>query len=165
MNVISPKELSDASAVTAMILAAEKIEDDSPVNAGRDDRITMNQAAGPIFEILGWKTKASQHDTTKPQGVASRAADLTTTFLLSDLSSLGVFPVRFRTRQDITMCIAAELLSEIPKPTPEMRQYRWYRKDGIERTYPTSDKRKKTLQHRRSSQAATSMLCADNFIR
>jgi len=48
--VISLKELSDASAITAMILAAEKIEDDSPVNAGRDDSITMNQASGLVFE-------------------------------------------------------------------------------------------------------------------
>ena len=48
--MISLKELSDASAITAMILAAEKIEDDSPVNAGRDDSITMNQASGLVFE-------------------------------------------------------------------------------------------------------------------
>ena len=75
--MISLKELSDASAITAMILAAEKIEDDSPVNAGRDDRITMNQAADLVFEISDWKPKTLQHDTTKPQGVASRAADLT----------------------------------------------------------------------------------------
>ena len=63
--------------VDALVLAAEKIEDGSPVNAGRDDRITMNQAVDLIFEILGWNPKALQHDTTKPQGVASRAADLT----------------------------------------------------------------------------------------
>jgi len=63
--------------VDALILAAEKIEDGSPVNAGRDDRITMNQTAEVIFDILGWKPKSLHHDTSKPQGVASRAADLT----------------------------------------------------------------------------------------
>ena len=63
--------------VDAMILAAEKIEDGSPVNAGRDDRITINQAAELIFDIVGWKPKRIKHDLSKPQGVASRAADLT----------------------------------------------------------------------------------------
>lgn len=62
--------------VDAMILAAEKIEDGSAVNAGRDDRITINQAAELIFDIIGWKPNKIIHDLTKPQGVASRAADL-----------------------------------------------------------------------------------------
>jgi UDP-glucose 4-epimerase len=63
--------------VDALILAAEKIEDGSPVNAGRDDRITINQAAELIFDIVGWRPRRIKHDLTKPQGVASRAADLT----------------------------------------------------------------------------------------
>ncbi len=63
--------------VDAMILAAEKIEDGSPVNAGRDDRITVNQAAEFIFSIVGWRPRQIKHDLAKPQGVASRAADLT----------------------------------------------------------------------------------------
>jgi len=63
--------------VDALILAAEKIEDASPVNAGRDDRITLNQAAELIFKIIGWRPKRIKHDLSKPQGVASRAADLT----------------------------------------------------------------------------------------
>jgi len=62
--------------VDCMILAAEKIEDGSPVNAGRDDRITINQAAELIFDIVGWRPKYIKHDLSKPQGVASRAADL-----------------------------------------------------------------------------------------
>lgn len=62
--------------VDAMILAAEKIEDGSPVNAGRDDRITINQAAELVFDIVGWSPKKTTHDLSKPQGVASRAADL-----------------------------------------------------------------------------------------
>jgi len=63
--------------VDAMILAAEKIEDGSPVNAGRDDRITINQAAELIFDIVGWRPKSIKYDLSKPVGVASRAADLT----------------------------------------------------------------------------------------
>ncbi len=60
-----------------MILAAEKIEDGTPVNAGRDDRITINRAAELIFRIVGWRPRRILHDLSKPQGVASRAADLT----------------------------------------------------------------------------------------
>ena len=63
--------------VDAMILAAEKIEDGTPINAGRDDRITLNQAAGLVFDIVGWRPKEIKHDLSMPQGVASRAADLT----------------------------------------------------------------------------------------
>jgi len=63
--------------VDAMILAAEKIEDGSPVNSGRDDRITINQAADLVFDITGWRPSRIKRDLSKPQGVASRAADLT----------------------------------------------------------------------------------------
>lgn len=62
--------------VDALILAAEKIEDGSPVNAGRDDRITLNQAAELVFDITGWRPKRIKHDLSKPMGVASRAANL-----------------------------------------------------------------------------------------
>jgi len=61
----------------AMLLAAEKIEDGSPVNAGRSDRITLDQAANLIFDITGSKPKEINHDLSKPEGVASRATDLT----------------------------------------------------------------------------------------
>jgi UDP-glucose 4-epimerase len=63
--------------VDALVLAAEKIEDGSPVNAGRDDRITINQAAELVFGIGRWRPRQVHHDLSKPQGVASRAADLT----------------------------------------------------------------------------------------
>ena len=63
--------------VDALILASEKIEDGSPLNAGRDDRLTLNEAAEIVFEIAKWKPKKIRHDLSKPQGVASRAADLT----------------------------------------------------------------------------------------
>ncbi|MFX1491401.1 MAG: NAD-dependent epimerase/dehydratase family protein [Promethearchaeota archaeon] len=63
--------------VDAMMLAAEKIQDGSPINAGRDDRITINEAVNLVFDIMGWKPKKIAHDLSKPTGVASRAADLT----------------------------------------------------------------------------------------
>jgi UDP-glucose 4-epimerase len=63
--------------VDAMLLAAEKIEDASPVNAGRADRITLNQAAEIVFKLSGWRPQKIDHDLSKPVGVASRAADLT----------------------------------------------------------------------------------------
>jgi UDP-glucose 4-epimerase len=62
--------------VDAMMLAAEKTEDASPVNAGRSDRITLNRAAEIVFSILGWHPKTIRHEPSKPTGVSSRAADL-----------------------------------------------------------------------------------------
>jgi nucleoside-diphosphate-sugar epimerase len=61
----------------ALILASEKIEDGSAVNAGRNDRLTINQAIELVFDIVGWRPKKIERDLSKPQGVASRAADLT----------------------------------------------------------------------------------------
>ena len=37
----------------------------------------MNQAAELVFELANWKPSKIEHDLSKPQGVASRAADLT----------------------------------------------------------------------------------------
>ncbi len=60
-----------------MMLACEKITDGTPVNAGRDDRITINETIEKVFKIMKWKPSKISRDVTKPQGVASRAADLT----------------------------------------------------------------------------------------
>lgn len=62
--------------VNAMTLSSERIEDGTPINAGRNDRITLNEAAELVFELMNWKPKKIIHDVNKPQGVASRAADL-----------------------------------------------------------------------------------------
>ena len=62
--------------VDALMLAAERIDDGSAVNAGRDDRITLNDCAELVFDITGWRPRRVEHDLSKPQGVASRAADL-----------------------------------------------------------------------------------------
>ena len=63
--------------VDAMILASQKIQDGSAVNAGRSDRLTINQTIDLVFDLVDWKPKKIARDLTKPQGVASRAADLT----------------------------------------------------------------------------------------
>ena len=63
--------------VDALMLAQEKIDDGSPINAGREDRITLNQAANLVFKIAGWRPAKIINDISKPQGVTSRAADLT----------------------------------------------------------------------------------------
>jgi len=63
--------------VDAMVLASERVIDGSPVNAGREDRITIDRAAELVFETTGWQPDRIEHDLTKPEGVASRAADLT----------------------------------------------------------------------------------------
>lgn len=62
--------------VDALVITAEKITDGSSINAGRDDRITINETIELIFDIIGWEPKKIARDLTKPQGVASRAADL-----------------------------------------------------------------------------------------
>jgi UDP-glucose 4-epimerase len=63
--------------VDALILACEKIEDGTAVNAGREDSITINELAEMIFEIVNWRPSEIIYDTNKPVGVLSRAADLT----------------------------------------------------------------------------------------
>jgi UDP-glucose 4-epimerase len=63
--------------VDAMMLAAEKIENARPLNAGRSDRITVNQAADLVFKLVDWHPKTISQDLSKPEGVKSRAADLT----------------------------------------------------------------------------------------
>lgn len=65
--------------VDALILASEKIKNGTPINGGRDDRITINETAEMVFDLINWKPKKIIHDLSKPEGVASRAADLTRT--------------------------------------------------------------------------------------
>ena len=63
--------------VDALILAAEKIEDGTPVNAGLSEHIKIGDVCEKIFELTGFRPKKMIFDRSKPQGVASRAADLT----------------------------------------------------------------------------------------
>ena len=63
--------------VDALVLASERIEDGSAVNAGRSDRLTINQTIKLVFELVGWEPKEIERDLSKPQGVTSRASNLT----------------------------------------------------------------------------------------
>lgn len=65
---------------------------------------------------------------------------------VSGVQKLGVFPVMFRSRQDITISFAAELRSGTPKPTNEMARYRWYKKNQIGRIMPIGGNYKKMLE-------------------
>jgi hypothetical protein len=44
---------NDLKDMIRVALAAEKIEDASRVNAGREERITLNQAAEIMFNLVG----------------------------------------------------------------------------------------------------------------
>lgn len=63
--------------VETLILAAERIEDGTPVNAGTSEFIKIKEVCEKIFDYTGFRPKKKIFDATKPQGVASRAADLT----------------------------------------------------------------------------------------
>lgn len=63
--------------VDAFILACEKIEDGSAVNAGREDSISINELAELIFKIVNWRPSRIVYDKSKPVGVLNRSADLT----------------------------------------------------------------------------------------
>jgi UDP-glucose 4-epimerase len=61
----------------ALRLAAENITDGTPVNAGIERYITMNEAVEIIFDYLGWEPDTTDYMTDKPVGVRHRAADTT----------------------------------------------------------------------------------------
>lgn len=61
---------------TGLMLAAERIEDGSPVNIGTAEHIKIVDAAKMICELMDFAPKEFFFDTTKPVGVFSRAADL-----------------------------------------------------------------------------------------
>jgi UDP-glucose 4-epimerase len=63
--------------VEGMIRACERIEDASPVNIGTEEHIRIIDVANRIFAEVGFNPRAIKFDTSKPVGVASRAADLT----------------------------------------------------------------------------------------
>ncbi len=63
--------------VEGTILAAEKITDGTPINLGTGVRYKVKNVAAKIFDIMGWRPKRIIFDTSKPEGVASRALDIT----------------------------------------------------------------------------------------
>lgn len=65
--------------VEGLMRAAEAITDASPVNIGTSEHIKIRHAAELVLEMTGYSPSRLQFDLTKPVGVFSRAADLTTT--------------------------------------------------------------------------------------
>lgn len=61
----------------ALRLAAENITDGTPVNAGTDRYISINEIAEALFEQFGWEPDEINYMTDKPVGVRHRAADTT----------------------------------------------------------------------------------------
>jgi UDP-glucose 4-epimerase len=61
--------------VSGCLLAAEKIYDCTPVNLGTGRKYTINQVIEKIFNILNWKPKAIEYDSSKPVGALSRALE------------------------------------------------------------------------------------------
>lgn len=61
----------------ALRLAAEEIQDGSPVNAGIPEYIAINDVVELIFERLQWRPRDIDYQLDKPVGVRHRAADTT----------------------------------------------------------------------------------------
>jgi len=63
--------------VEGMILAAEKVDDGSPINLGTGRKYKIKYVAEKIFEIMNWRPSKIIYDTSKPIGVLSRGLDIT----------------------------------------------------------------------------------------
>jgi nucleoside-diphosphate-sugar epimerase len=63
--------------VEGLIRATARIEDVSPINIGTSEHIKIKDVVSKIFEYTGFRPKKVFFDTSKPEGVFSRAADLT----------------------------------------------------------------------------------------
>ena len=63
--------------VEGLIRATERIEDASPINIGTYEHIKIKDVVNKIFKYTGFRPKKVFFDTSKPEGVFSRAADLT----------------------------------------------------------------------------------------
>src|SRR5947208_6608840 len=61
--------------VSGTLLAAEKIEDGSPINLGTERRISMIDIARMVFEIMNFHPQV-KFDVNSPVGVLSRALDI-----------------------------------------------------------------------------------------
>jgi len=63
--------------VQGLLLAAEKIDDASPINVGTAEHVPVMDLVEVILGRIGWRPRAFRFDTSKPVGVYSRAADVT----------------------------------------------------------------------------------------
>lgn len=65
-----------ADVVNGLLLALMNISDGSSINIGTDEIIPIFEAAKTVCDIVGFKPKNFYFDTTKPEGVAARAASI-----------------------------------------------------------------------------------------
>ena len=63
--------------VDGLILAAEKIDDGTPLNLGTGVKYKIKDIAELIFKIMGWRPSKLVFDKSKPVGVISRGLDIT----------------------------------------------------------------------------------------
>jgi UDP-glucose 4-epimerase len=61
--------------VDGTIRAANRIYDGTPVNLGTGNRYSIIKVANTIFEIVEWKPRQFEFETSKPVGPLSRALD------------------------------------------------------------------------------------------
>lgn len=93
--------------VSGTLFACEHITDGSAMNIGTGKRYTMVETVEKIFKILDWKPKRLFFDTTKPEGVKTRALSI------KKAKALGWKP-SFTFEQGLEKTIAW-FLSERPK--------------------------------------------------
>lgn len=62
--------------VSGTLAACEHITDADAVNLGTGERYTIREVVEIIFDVVGWRPKKIIFDTTKPEGVKTRALDI-----------------------------------------------------------------------------------------
>lgn len=62
--------------ISGTLAICEKVTDGQAINLGTGKRYTIPQVLETIFAILGWKPKKIVFDATKPEGVKSRALNI-----------------------------------------------------------------------------------------
>ena len=62
--------------ISGTLAASEHITNGDAVNLGTSKRYTISEMTEMIFDIVGWKPKKIVYDTTKPEGVKTRALDI-----------------------------------------------------------------------------------------
>ncbi len=63
--------------VSGTLVACEHVIDATAVNLGTSIRYTIKDVTAMIFDIVGWQPKKIIYDKTKPEGVRTRALDIT----------------------------------------------------------------------------------------
>lgn len=58
---------------------------------------------------------------------------------------IGVYPIKFPSRHDITACMVAEWKSGTPVPTNELSRYRWFDKGELSEIKPIGANYRKML--------------------